>query len=449
MNRQKPMNCIRTPLLLLVVMLSLTGCDVYSAGAESSPTAGTPEPAQSSAHAGHDEARDGKDEHASAAEGADESAHAKGKGGHEGEDEGNPDRVKLSDEQFEQLDIATGQAESGTANGSIQAPATLHFDADRVARVGPRLQAKVVEVSADLGDAVSRGETLAVLDSVALGKEKAAYLTAAARFNTRQAAYARDRKLAADQIVSESDLAESRAAYEQAKAERRAKRAELKLYGLDDAAVDAIGSDGDAPLSRLQLVAPRDGVVAKRDLVAGQTLGANETPIHIVDNSQMWLMIDVAERALPVLETGQTVRFKVRPLPDKTFVGTIDWISPQLDEQARTVRVRAVVENPDDLLKAGMFATADINAGAASGDSPGVALVPVDAVQQIDGRDGVFIPAEHQGAFTFQPVRTGAENAGLVEIREGIEAGDTLVVRGAFDLKAALTAGGRSAAHGH
>jgi len=448
MNGQKSMRHIRIPVLLLAAILLLTGCNSNSADAEGPQAAGSAQ-AQESDHADHDEARHEGEEHGDAEKGAHESAQGEGEGGHEGHGEENPDRVKLSAEQFEQLDIATGPAESGTANASIQAPATLHFDADRVARVGPRLQAKVVEVSADLGEAVSRGETLAVLDSVALGKEKAAYLTAAARFNTRQAAYARDRKLAADQIVSDSDLAESRAAYEQAKAERRAKRAELKLYGLDNAAVDAISSGGDEPLSRLELSSPRDGVVAKRDLVAGQTLSANETPIHVVDNTRMWLMIDVAEQALPVLEAGQKVRFTVRPLPDETFVGTIDWISPQLDEQARTVRARAVVENPDGLLRAGMFADANIDAGASSGERSRIALVPVDAVQQIGEREGVFVPADHEGAYTFRPVSTGAENQGQVEIREGIRAGDTLVVRGAFDLKAALTAGGRSAAHSH
>ena len=450
MNKHELMSYFRIPTLLLFAALLLTGCDSFSAGADNSRTSETSrQPAERGEHNGHDEAGHASDEHDDVEKGELGSDHAEGESGHDGHGEENPDSVKLSAEQFQQLDIAIGQAESGTASASIQAPATLHFDADRVARVGPRLQAKVVKVTADLGEAVSRGETLAVLDSVALGKEKAAYLTAAARFNTRQAAYARDRKLAADQIVSDSDLAESRAAYEQAKAERRAKRAELKLYGLDNAAVDAIRSGGDEPLSRLELVAPRDGVVAKRDLVAGQTLSANETPIHVVDNTRMWLMIDAAEQALPYLKKGQKVSFTVRPLPDESFIGVIDWISPQLDEQARTVRVRAVVENPDGLLRAGMFADADIDAGASSGKRSRIALVPVDAVQQIGEREGVFLPAGPEGAYTFQPVSTGSENQGQVEIRQGIQAGDTLVVRGAFDLKAALTAGGRSAAHGH
>ena len=444
---QKTMRHAILGLLCVVALSGLAGCDTNGTGAASNAVAAGND------HAEHDD-HDGE-AHADDAHAADEVGHD----AEEGHEAHAADHVELSAEQRAQLDIEIGEARAGTAGASIQAPATLHFDADRVARIGPRLQAKVVEVSADLGDKVSRGDTLAVLDSVALGKEKAAYLTASARYRTHQAAYARDRKLAADQIVSESALAETRAAYQQAQAERRAERAELRLYGLDNAAIDAIERSGDEPLSRLELVAPRGGVIAKRDVVAGQTMDANETPIHVVDNSRMWLMIDAAEQALPRLVAGQSVTFTVRPLPNERFTGEIDWISPRLDAEARTVRVRAVVDNPRGLLRAGMFANATIQTDTPT-QSPGQGqgqdenprqgtLVPVDSVQQIGERAGVFVPAEEPNAFRFQAVKTGAESAGQVEIRSGIAAGDAVVVRGAFDLKAALTARGRSAAHSH
>lgn len=427
-------------LLCLAAPLTLAGCDMGDAG--TSHAAPKPQ-AHAERHTGHED----ESAHGAQASASEETGEEHGEG-HAAHEAGAADHVELSKEQRAQLDIGIDEARAGSAGASISAPATLEFDGDRVARVGPRLQAKVVEVAADLGDEVSRGDTLAVLDSVALGKEKAAYLTAAARYRTRQAAYARDRKLAADQIVSESDLAETRAAYQQAQAERRAERAELRLYGLDDDAIDAIEHSGDAPLSRLELVAPRDGVIAKRDLVAGQTLDANETPIHVVDNSRMWLMIDAAEQALPRLAGGQTVRFSVRPLPSERFTGEIDWISPQLDAEARTVRIRAIVDNPRGLLRAGMFATATIATGNA-GQTMQRALVPVDAVQQVGEREGVFVPGDEANAFRFTAVQTGAESAGEVEIVSGLAPGDRLVVRGAFDLKAALTAGARSAAHSH
>ncbi|ROO26321.1 hypothetical protein SAOR_11225 [Salinisphaera orenii MK-B5] len=411
------------------VAIGLTGC-----GSDAAPEAPSPthdEPSQDSASPGHVRGKDG-------------SAH----GAHEGHGE-TPDRVELDADQRAALDLQIGTARAGSAEAVVTAPATLRFDADRVARVGPRLRAKVRTVEADLGDTVAAGDVLAVLDSVELGQAKAAYLTAAARYRTRAAAYERDRRLAQDQIVSESALAESRADYRQARAERRAARAELKLYGMDDAAIDAIVDDSDAPLSRLALTAPRAGRIARRDLVAGETVGPDETPIHVVDNSRMWLMIEAAEQALPRVAVGQTVRFGVRPLPGETFTGRIDWIAPELDRESRSVRIRAVVDNPNDRLKAGMFATARIETGQANDSASANALVPIDALQQIGKRAGVFVPGEHAGAFVFTPVTTGAESGGAVEITQGLSPGDALVTAGAFDLKAALTAGGRSAAHSH
>ncbi|WP_123591782.1 efflux RND transporter periplasmic adaptor subunit [Salinisphaera orenii] len=419
----------RVLLVACGVAIGLIGCG--SDAALEAPSSTHDQPSQDSASHGHPRGKDASDHDA-----------------HEGHGE-TPDRVELDADQRAALDLEIGTALAGSAEAVVTAPATLRFDADRVARVGPRLRAKVRTVEADLGDTVAAGDVLAVLDSVELGQAKAAYLTAAARYRTRAAAYERDRGLAEDQIVSESDVAESRADYRQAKAERRAARAELALYGMDEAAIDAVDDDSDAPLSRLALTAPRAGRIARRDLVAGETVGPDETPIHVVDNSRMWLLIKAAEKALPRIAVGQTVRFDVRPLPGETFTGRIDWIAPELDPESRSVRVRAVVDNPNDRLKAGMFATARIETGKARDSGAAHALVPIDAVQQIGERAGVLVPGEHAGAFMFTPVSTGAESGDVVEITQGLSPGDALVTAGAFDLKAALTAGGRSAAHSH
>lgn len=353
--------------------------------------------------------------------------------------------VHLTDVQLRQLDIRVEPAGSGSGDGVIQAPATVRFDADRVARVGPRLSAKVVRVEKDLGDRVKDGDVVAVLDSVELGRAKARYLTVVARLQSAEAEYQRDRELAEKEITSQAELLEHKARYIEAQAERDAARAELRLYGLNADAVDAIRVGGEAPLSRYRLTAPMDGVIQRRDLVPGQSISAEETPIHIVNNERMWVMIDASEQTLPRLRGGQEVILAVRPLPERTFTGRIDWISRELDPRARTVRVRAVVDNPDGLLRAGMFGSARILVGG----EREYAMVPVDAVQTIEGEEYVFVPGDEAGAFRAVPVTPGVEGGGMVEIRRGLNAGDKVVVGGAFDLNSALTAGSRSAAHSH
>ena len=428
-------------LLLATALLPLGACS-QSAG---EPNANEPEtkPAQADSH-GSDTAKATTPGHAEH-ESQSASGHETNEADDAHEEHNNERAVHLSETQRQRLQLTVNPAESGSATSMVQAPATVAFDADRVARVGPRLQAKVLAVTADLGDAVAAGDTVAILDSAALGRAKAAYLTASAMYQSARAEYRRDRTLAKQKITSQSALLTSKATYLQARAERSAARAELRLYGLDSSDISSISVGGEQPLSRYVLTSPIAGTVQQRDLVQGQTVSADHTPIHIVDNQRMWVMIAAYEQAVPRLAPGQAVALRIRALPEQTFRGKTDFVSSELDAQNRTVRVRAVMPNDKGLLRAGMFGTAEIN----TDDSARFALVPVDAVQNVGEDDVVFVPGHEDGAFRAVTVRTGAESKGQVEIRSGLAPGDRLVTTGAFDLKSALTAAGRSASHSH
>ncbi|MFQ5680335.1 MAG: efflux RND transporter periplasmic adaptor subunit, partial [Gemmatimonadota bacterium] len=313
----------------------------------------------------------------------------------------------------------------------------------RVALVGPRIRAKVERVLVDLGDVVREGTPLAGLSSVELGTAKAAYLTAAARLATRRATYEREERLFRDSISSEAELLEARALFREAEAELEASRETLRLYGLPRERIDAIEAGGEEPLSFFRLLSPVGGTVQRRDLSPGQTVEPDAAPVHVARLDRLWLMIDAFERDLPLLETGQPVRFTVRSLPGETFEAVTDWISYELDPETRTVRVRAVAENRGGLLRAGMFGTAAIQVEGQEAR----ALVPVDAVQTLDGRRVLFVPAGEPGSFRPVSVRLGEEFDGTVEIVEGTAPGDSAVVAGAFELLSAATAEGREAEH--
>ncbi|AWN14457.1 efflux RND transporter periplasmic adaptor subunit [Salinisphaera sp. LB1] len=367
--------------------------------------------------------------------------------GHDKKHQSTPREVHLTPAQLEPLSIRVTAVPGGAAADTVKAPANVRFDADRVARVGPRLESKVVAVEADLGDRVEVGDTLAMLDSVALGKAKARYLTATAHYRNTRAAYRRKRDLAGDRIISQAALDESRARYQSARASRRAARAELKLYGLTAAQIEAIDpGDDDTPLSRFALTAPIAGTVQRRDVVTGQTVASSETPFQIVDSSRMWVMLHVAENNAARMRPGLPVSVRVRSLPNRRFAGKTDWVSRALDQDARTLTVRAVVSNADGRLSDGMFGTATVQTAG----KKDYALVPADAVQTLDkDQPVVFVPGDESGHFRAVAVTTGDENNGRVEIRQGIDPGDPAVTAGAFDLMSVLTSGSRSAAHGH
>lgn len=361
-----------------------------------------------------------------------------------GDDHG--ETVHLTEGQLDLLSIEVSTAGQGNAGAIVSAPATIRFDPDRTVRVGPRLTAKVVRVLVDLGDRVRKGEPLAVMDSVELGRAKATYFAAAAKLESAEATFEREQSLAKQKISSEAELLDAKAAYHQARADHDAAVATLELYGVDAGDISSVGGN-EIPLSRFKLSAPAGGVVQARDLAPGQTVSPQETPIHIVDTSHVWVMIDAFEKSLPRLSTGLPVTFRSPVSPHQQYSGKTDWISNELDEKSRTVTVRAVVKNPDGALRGGMFGTADIDTGAYT--NGGHTLVPVDAVQRIEDSDVVFVPAGERGAFRAKPVTLGNEGDGQVEIVEGLSPGAEVVVAGAFDLMSALTAASRSAAHSH
>lgn len=351
--------------------------------------------------------------------------------------------IRLTPVQRELLAIEVKPAPLGHADAMVSAPAVVQFDPDRVARIGPRLEAKVVRVPVDLGDTVEAGDVMAVLDSVALGRARARFLTANAILDTAHADYERERRLAEQKISSEAEVLDARARFREAEAEQQSAREALRLFGLSAAAID--GTEHGVGLSRLTLTATMSGVVQRRDLSPGQTLGPADTPIDVVDDRKMWLMIDAFEGNLRRIAVGQPVEFESRALDGRRFSGRVDWISRELDQRSRTITLRAVLDNPDGVLRAGLFGTARIQTGA--GEGP--ARVPIDAVQRLGEDDVVFVPAAEQDTFLAHPITLGHEGNGWVEVVSGLSAGDPVVFDGAFDLMAALTAAGRSAEHSH
>ncbi|WP_022835871.1 efflux RND transporter periplasmic adaptor subunit [Salisaeta longa] len=369
----------------------------------------------------------------------------KAAGEHAQHSEGAPRGVAMTPAQAKAIGIRLDTLQAGSATSVLSRPAAVHFDMDRTANVGPRIEGKVRRVTADLGERVEVGETLAIMSSVELGKAKAQYLTAKARLNTQKRAYEREQTLYADSISSEAALLEARAAFEEAQAELKAVHETLRLYGLSEAEVETEQSHGE-PLSHFHVTSPIAGTLQQRDAAPGETIGAQETPFHVANPSRMWVMIDAYERDVPVLRTGQRVSLSVRSLPESSFEGTIDFVSQTLDPETRTLRVRAIVDNNRRLLRDGMYGQARIYTDTHVTS----ALVSTDAVQTIDGQSVVFVPGDEVGHFRAVPVRTGDESQdGMIEIVGGLQPGDVAVTRGAFELKSALTASTRSAAHGH
>jgi len=169
--------------------------------------------------------------------------------------------------------------------------------------------------------------------------------------------------------------------------------------------------------------------------------GAGETLFRIADTSMVWIMANVPERAMMGLIRGDAATVTFPGLQGETFVGVVDEIYPQVDMQTRTARVRIDLANPDGRLLVNMFADVALT----SGDGTPVVQVPETAVIDTGDRQ-VVIRDLGDGKFAPQDVVVGRQDAGMIEIQDGIAAGDRVVTTSTFlidaesNLNAALAA---------
>ena len=197
---------------------------------------------------------------------------------------------------------------------------------------------------------------------------------------------------------------------------------------------------GKPPLSAT-LMAPQGGVVLERMAVDGMMAQAGETLFRIADTSTVWIIADVPEYELAQVQRGAAATVRFRGLPGREFTGKVDEIYPEIQAETRTAKIRVELLNPDGAMIAHMYAYVEIAAGG------GAAVVTVPDSAVIDSGDRqVVIVDLGEGRFEPRDVQLGMRGAGMVEIRQGVAEGETVVVSANFlidaesNLKAALSA---------
>ena len=339
-------------------------------------------------------------------------------------------------EMLRDLRITTAKAESRAAGETVTALGELKVNEDTYAEVGSPVPARVLKVLAAPGDTVKVGQVLVALDSPELGKARGEYAAARARAELAGKTLERKRGLAVDRIVPEKEVQEAEGEAAHADAEARAARAALGSFGSDQH-----GGGG----TRIVLKSPVAGTVIERTAVRGQLTDPSRPLFRVGDLSRLWLTVHAFERDAVRLKPNVTARITFPALPGKAFDGTVGLIGREVDSSSRTIPVRIDVANPDGALRPGMSASASIPLGDETGT---VVAVPVAAVQRAEDDWVVFVPGE-EGRFEVRPIGRGRELGGEVEVLTGLKPGETVVVDGAFLLKAELDKSRGAGGHGH
>src|SRR6195952_1616388 len=194
----------------------------------------------------------------------------------------------------------------------------------------------------------------------------------------------------------------------------------------------------EAVISQKLVRAPFDGELGVRKVEVGQFLTAGTQIVSLTDLSQLYANFTVTEKDSAALKVDQVVRIAVDAYPGRTFEGKITTIEPQINVDTRNIRVQATLDNPDHVLKPGMFATTPV----VLPDKPPVVTVPEAAVDYTLYGDSVFLITEKKeddgktslsAVRTF--VRTGNRVGGRAEITEGVKDGDRVVAVGQLKLQ--------------
>jgi membrane fusion protein, heavy metal efflux system len=351
--------------------------------------------------------------------------------------------IRLGREQLVTARIATGVVERRAEAGLLEANAEIEAPADRQARVGTRVAGRVTRVPADLGQSVSRGAVLAVVDSPELGRAKADYLAAVAGAQVAREGATRDKALFERGISAEREWRESEAAAIRAEAEKEAAENRLHALGVSEA---GLPREVKHYTSTIPVTAPIDGVVVERDVTLGQMVEPSATLFVVMDLAEVWILVDVYERDLPQVQVGQSARVRVGAYPEREFRGQVANIGAIVEPRTRAVKVRIVLANPERLLKAGMFATVTLE--GTTGQARERLLAPAAAIQRDGEQTIVFVP-RGEGAFQPRQVKVAREIGDWVEIERGLAAGDTVVTSGSFLLKSELQKGELGGGHDH
>jgi cobalt-zinc-cadmium efflux system membrane fusion protein len=339
-----------------------------------------------------------------------------------------PDTVEIDEGMLRDLRITTRPVESRTGGDLVVLLGELAVDQHAYAEVGAPVAARVTRLLANTGDRVHDGQALAELNSPELGRERAAYLSATARVRLSEAALERKRGLASEKIVPLREVQEAESAAGEARAALRASRAAIAAFGVDPPSDDGDGATSSAFVLR----SPVSGSVIERTAVVGQMLDPAAPAFRIGDLSTLWLTVHAFERDAVRIQQGVTARLAFPALPGQDFDGAVAMVGQHVERESRTVPVRIDVKNRGSLLRPGMSATATLPVGA-----PGSAIltVPVASVQRVRNEWCVFLPKD-SSHFEIRRIGRGRDLGGEVEVLSGLDTGETIVVDGAFLLKA-------------
>lgn len=344
------------------------------------------------------------------------------------------------------LQIAAVETRTFRPEGMAEGRIALNED-DNVPVTSP-YSGRVTKVLVRAGDEVKAGDVLLTMEAADMLQAQNDYQAALNTIAKTTALLKLDMTIAArqqelfqakavalkDYQSAQNDVIGAQSDLKTAQASLEAVKTRLRLLGKSDAEIAAFEKGGTMS-AETQIRAPISGTIVQRKVGIGQYLSASSDPVFVIgDLSTVWLVANVRESEIPKVRLGQEVEARVAGFGARIFTSKVDYMAASLDPSTRRLSVRSEIDNPDRLLKPEMFASFTIFTG------PGQAgpAVPSAAIVYEGRRAQVWV-ARPDGSIEARAVTLGLASKGLVQVVEGLKAGEEIVTRGAVFMDRAVS----------
>ncbi|MHB8205363.1 MAG: efflux RND transporter periplasmic adaptor subunit, partial [Desulfomonilaceae bacterium] len=337
--------------------------------------------------------------------------------------------VTISESAIKDEGITVSVAARGKLQVTATFPGEIVINPDHMAHITPRMGGIVIEVRKNLGDKVSAGDVMAVMESKELAVAKANYLATMKRLELATSNFVRFESLWQKGAVPEKQYLEIKTAREEGEIEKNSAEQKLRALGFTENLLQRLPKEPAYSLSRYEITAPFDGTVIQKHITLGEMLKDDTAAFVVADLSSVWACVYVHPRDLPNIRSGQMAIISIgNGVPN--VQGRVENVDPIVGDNTRSAIARVVLENPDGKLRPGLFVTAKIS--VENIDVP--VVVPKTALKNIENKTVTFIRKE--GGFEPNIVKTGRADNSHVEIVSGLKAGQQFASDGSFILKA-------------
>jgi len=326
----------------------------------------------------------------------------------EGQESAVAGTVKIDPTIVQDIGVRTATATSRELRRKIRTVGRVDYDEDGLVHVNLRTDGWVERLFVrETGQPVRRGQPLLSLYSPQVVSTEQEYLLAA-------------RGVAALKPDTPAEFAAQARALLDSAAER------LRLLGVPASEIRRL-QDGGPVGHEITLLSPAAGIVQSIGVREGQFVSAMTETYRIADLSTVWVLADLYEDEVPWVRVGDTASLSIHGIPGDTRQARVDYVYPYLDGKTRTQKVRLELANANGELKPDMFADVTLNVGRAAE----AVTVPESAIVRSGTRDQVFV-VSGPGRYEPRSVHTGVSADGQVQVLDGLQAGEQVVVSGSF-----------------